>query len=284
MSVLQFNLEHGIAQCLDNRSVLFNQCLFGHKIWSAKIGEINEDLNKKSYYYTLKRRFFMKKLILGSFCLILTAVSCKKSSQTEFQYITTTPGTTWNYQSTDNSTSAVSTYTRLSTDRDTTISNKSYHIFNNTDANGSTDAFYNLTGNDYYQFSTLATGLDPIDLHYLNDAAVVGTGWNQSFSVPVPNSPIQGLMLTIHINYSVVEKGTSLVVNGKTYTNVVKIKSDVTIDPVFGLSVSTTSNIYNYYAPKYGLIKSDFNLVASLNGTEVINTNTTDLLMSSSIQ
>ncbi|MCX6292804.1 MAG: hypothetical protein NT127_00685, partial [Sphingobacteriales bacterium] len=71
---------------------------------------------------------------------------------------------------------------------------------------------------------------------------------------------------------------------GKTYTDVAKVKSDITIDPVFGLSVSTTSNIYNYYAPKYGLIKSDFNLVASLNGSEVINTNTTDLLMSSSIQ
>ena len=130
----------------------------------------------------------------------------------------------------------------------------------------------------------MAAGLDPIDLHYLNDATAAGAGWNQSFSVPVPNSPIPGLMLTIHINYSVVEKGTSLVVNGKTYTNVVKVKSDITIDPIFGLSVSTTSNIYNYYAPKYGLIKSDFNLIASLNGSQVINTNTTDILMSSSIQ
>jgi hypothetical protein len=229
----------------------------------------------------------MKKIIISALFIASMATSCKKDdagTPAISKFITTTPGTSWTYQSTDNSTSAVSTYTRTSSSRDTTISNKVYHVFNNTDANGTTDAFYNNTGNDYYQFSTLAAGLDPIDLHYLNDAAVAGTGWNQSFSVPVPNSPIPGLMLTIRMNYSVVEKGTSLVVNGKTYSDVVKVKTDITIDPVFGLSVTTTSNIYNYYAPKYGLIKSDFNLVASLNGSQVINTNTTDILMSSSIQ
>jgi hypothetical protein len=229
----------------------------------------------------------MKKVIISALFIASLATSCKKDdagTPAISKFITTTPGTTWNYQSTDNSNSSVSTYTRTSSSRDTTISNKVYHIFNNTDANGTTDAFYNNTGNDYYQFSTLAAGLDPIDLHYLNDAAVTGTGWNQSVSVPVPNSPIPGLMLTIRINYSVPEKGTSLVVNGKTYNNVVKVKSDITIDPIPFVTISTTSNIYNYYAPKYGLIKSDFNLVASLNGSQVINTNTTDILMSSSIQ
>jgi len=230
----------------------------------------------------------MKKIIISALFIASMATSCKKDETVTpgiSKFITTTPGTSWTYQSTDNSTSAVSTYTRTSSSRDTTISNKVYHIFNNTDANGTTDAYYNNTGNDYYQFSTLAAGLDPIDLHYLNDAAVAGTGWNQSFSVPVtvPNIPIP-VTLTIRINYSVVEKGTSLVVNGKTYSDVVKVKTDISIDPVFGLSVSTTSNIYNYYAPKYGLIRSDFNLVATASGTEVINTNTTDLLMSSSIQ
>jgi hypothetical protein len=229
----------------------------------------------------------MKKIIISALFIASMATSCKKDdagTPAISKFITTTPGTSWNYQTTDNSTSEVSNYTRISSNRDTTISSKLYHIFNNTDVNGTTEAFYNNTGNDYYQFSTLVPGLDPIDLHYLNDAKIAGETWNQSFSIPVPNSPIPGLMLTIRINYSVVEKGTSLVVNGKTYNNVVKVKSDITIDPIFGLSVSTTSNIFNYYAPKYGLIKSDFNLVASLNGSEVINTNTTDLLMSSSIQ
>ena len=229
----------------------------------------------------------MKKIIISALFIATMATSCKKDETVTpgiSKFITTTPGTTWNYQTTDNSTSEVSTYTRVSSSRDTNISSKVYHIFNNTDINGTTEAYYNNTGNDYYQFSTLAAGLDPIDLNYLNDTKIVGETWNQSVSVPVPNAPIPDLMLTIRINYSVVEKGNSLVVNGKTYNNVVKVKSDITIDPVFGLSVTTTSNIYNYYAPKYGLIKSDFNLIASLNGAEVINTNTSDLLMSSSVQ
>lgn len=231
----------------------------------------------------------MKKIIISALFIASMATSCKKDdpgtgTPTISKFITTTPGTTWTYQTTDNSTSEVSTYTRTSSDRDTTINSKLYHIFNNTDVNGTTEAYYNNTGNDYFQFSTLAAALDPIDLNYLNDAKNVGETWNQSVSVPVPNSPIPGLMLTVRINYSVEEKGTSLVVNGITYNNVIKVKSNITIDPVFGLNVSTTSNIFNYYAPKYGLIKSDFNLVASLNGAEIINTNTTDLLMSSSIQ
>ncbi len=230
----------------------------------------------------------MKKIIISALFIASMATSCKKDdpgtgTPTISKFITTTPGTTWTYQTTDNSTSEVSTYTRTSSDRDTTISNKVYHIFINTDINDTTEAYYNNTGNDYYQFSTLAAALDPIDLNYLNDAKIVGETWNQVVTAPVPNSPIP-LSLTIRINYSVVEKGSSLVVNGKTYTNVTKVKSDITIDPIPFVTVSTTSNIYNYYAPKYGLIKSDFNLIASLSGAEVINTNTTDILMSSSIQ
>ena len=229
----------------------------------------------------------MKKIIISALFIATMATSCKKDDSGTpaiSKFITTTPGTTWNYQTTDNSTSEVSTYTRVSSSRDTNISSKVYHIFNNTDINGTTEAYYNNTGNDYYQFSTLAAGLDPIDLNYLNDTKIVGETWNQSVSVPVPNAPIPDLMLTIRINYSVVEKGNSLVVNGKTYNNVAKVKSDITIDPIPFLTISTTSNIYNYYAPNYGLIRSDFNLVASASGAEIINTNTTDLLMSSSIQ
>jgi hypothetical protein len=230
----------------------------------------------------------MKKIIISALFIASMVTSCKKDdpgtgTPTISKFITTTPGTTWTYQTTDNSTSEVTTYTRTSSDRDTTINSKLYHIFNNTDLNGTTQAYYNNTGNDYYQFSTLAAALDPIELNYFNDSKNVGETWTQSVTAPVPNSPIP-LTLTIRINYSVVEKGTSLVVNGKTYTNVVKVKSDITIDPIPFVTISTTSNIYNYYAPKYGLIKSDFNLIASLSGAEVINTNTSDILMSSSIQ
>jgi hypothetical protein len=230
----------------------------------------------------------MKKIIISALFIASMATSCKKDdagTPAISKFITTTPGTTWNYQTTDNSTSEVSTYTRISSSRDTTINSKLYHIFNNTDINGTTEAYYNNTGNDYYQFSTLAAGLDPIDLHYLNDAKTVGETWNQSFSVPVtlPNFPT-AVPITVRINYSVVEKGISLVVNDTTYNNVIKVKSDITIDPILTFTFSTTSNIYNYYAPKYGLIRSDFNLVASFSGAQVINTNTTDLLMRSSIQ
>jgi hypothetical protein len=231
----------------------------------------------------------MKKLIFGCFCLILTAISCKKSDPAPdpaaSQFITTTPGTTWNYQVTDNSTSAVTPYTLTSSTVDTTINGKTYHIYNSTDANTPKE-YYNLTGNDYYQYSQLAAQLPSIELLYLNDIKAVGQSW----ATPI-STTMQGVTLTADIKNTIEEKGGSISVNGITYSNIIKMKTEVTnvsannpfvtIDPI-------TQNIESYFAPKYGLVKREFQLHVSATalGTSmtVIDQNTTNILMSSSIQ
>lgn len=227
----------------------------------------------------------MKKLIFGTFCLILTAVSCKKSDPIVIQYITTTPGTTWNYQVTDNSTSAVTPYTLTSSSNDTTINGKTYHIFNSTDANTPKE-YYNLTGNDYYQYTQLAAQLPSIELLYLNDTKAVGQSW----TTPISTS-MQGVTISADIKNTIEEKGGSISVNGITYNNIIKIKTEVvniaannpfvTVDP-------PVQNISSYFSPKYGLVKRDFQLSVSVTAlgtsTSIIDQNTTNILMSSSIQ
>jgi len=233
----------------------------------------------------------MKKLFFASACILLLATSCKKSTPApapvaSVDFITLTAGTTWNYQTTDNTTSTVTPYVLTATATDTTISSKTYRIFTSVDATGTTEAYYNHTGNDYYEYTQLSAQLPPIDLKYLNDVAAVGTTWSQPLSVTVTQF---GITVTINgnISNSILSKGTTETVNNKAYSNVIKVKTEITnlssSNPLVTPSV-VSQNIVAYYAPKYGLIRRDFALHVTAAGTDVINTNTTNILLSSSIQ
>ena len=233
----------------------------------------------------------MKKLFFASACLLLLATSCKKSTPApapvaSVDFITLTAGTTWNYQTTDNTTSTVTPYVLTATATDTTISSKTYRIFTSVDATGTTETYYNHTGNDYYEYTQLSPQLPPIDLKYLNDVAAVGTTWSQPLSVT--NS---GVTLTANIKNTILATGATETVNNKSYSNVIRVKTEITDLATSNPFVSATvlsQNITACYAPKYGLIKRDFALhvtATALGSTsDVINNNTTNILMSSSIQ
>ena len=91
----------------------------------------------------------MKKTFKGLFALLLIAISCKKSDSTPVEgvkYMDFTAGTSSKYQSTNNLTAAVTTYTVTSTNRDSTINGKAYHVF--TNSSGTPNEYYNITGSD----------------------------------------------------------------------------------------------------------------------------------------
>jgi hypothetical protein len=69
-----------------------------------------------------------------------------------------TPNSTWNYTVTNNVTATNLNYTITSTNRDSSINTKTYHIFTNSTV-GSANEYYNLTGNDYYTFRNLPVSL-----------------------------------------------------------------------------------------------------------------------------
>ena len=197
----------------------------------------------------------IKDLLFPAFLLFI--ISCKKSPETggpqqQDTYLTTSPGSTWQYHQVDSSANTpVSTdYTLTSSSKDTMINSKSYHIYNNS--NGSFQ-YLNLTGNDYYQFDSLPAGLNvpAFEQLYLKDNAVVGTTWSQNLSVTVPGVPFQ---VPVTLSYEIAEKGISRMVNSKNYSNVIHVATTLSSSLIPTDSLHT--KIDSYYAEKYGLIEN----------------------------
>jgi hypothetical protein len=238
----------------------------------------------------------MKKIIFGAILIAFSLSSCKKEDKNggiaPGSYVNQTPGTTWNFKNTDSSTLTISNYTITSSASDTNVNGKTYHIYNRS--NGG-NQYLNVSGSDYYQFSSLGPGLGSFELRYLSDNAAVGNSW---ITVLTDTLSLNGSEVILNANViSIVEqKGSSISINGKTYNNVITMRTviqDATIrSGFFSLPiVFSTQRSLQYYSPKYGLIKRITNIVASTTipgnpptNQELINTYTIDELMSSSIQ
>ena len=199
----------------------------------------------------------IKILLFPAFMLIMS--SCKKSESTntpptqqDTAYLTTSPGSTWNYHETDASgtTPINSDYTLTSTSRDTSINGKSYHIFSNSD--GSTQ-YFNVTGHDYYQFDSLPAtlGTSVFERLYLKDNVAAATTWSQDINVTLSGVPFP---IPIIITYNILEKGISRTVNGNSYSDVIHVSTTISSSVIPAASLVT--NINSYYAPKYGLIEN----------------------------
>ena len=241
----------------------------------------------------------MKKLTLGCLFMTILAVSCKKTTPAgnggggSSSYMTTTAGTSWNYETVDNAASTTTPYSLTSTSSDTTVNARVYHIFTYTDANGSSSEYYNVSGSEYYQYTQLAAQLPPLELKYLVDNVATNTSWTQPLAVSQTQSGIT-INFNATLKYTIVEKGTSLTVGSKTYNDVIKVKTEITnpsvsSTPSLPITIEPiTQDINAYFAPKYGLIKRNFQLKVDINAVgqiqNVIDNNTTTNLVSSSIQ
>jgi len=238
----------------------------------------------------------MKNLFLGCILMSIAAVSCKKStpdaSGGSSSYMTTTPGTTWNYETVDNAASTTTPYTLTSTSTDSTINARVYHVFTYADANGTSSEYYNVSGSDYYQYTELSAQLPPLELKYLVDNVAAGSSWTQPLAVSQTQSGVT-LNFNATLKYTIEEKGGSVTVGGKTYSNVIKVMTEIT-NPSISSSLPVpitiepiTQSIHAYFAPKYGLVKRDFQLKVDINalGTiqNIVDNNTTTNLLSSNI-
>lgn len=211
-------------------------------------------------------------------CLLVMFAACKKSSNSPAAYMTTTSGSTWNYQQTNNAgpTPVVTNYTLASTARDTVISGKTYHVFTNTSAG---NQYFNITGSDYYQFDSIriATAAQTIDRLYLKDNSTTGVSWSQNVSIT-----LMGIPLPVVITNSIAEKGVARTVNNIVYTDVIHVTTGITINNPLIPASALTTNINSYYARKYGLIEST-NIVAINFMGITQNINTSIKLISSNI-
>ncbi|HMD01285.1 MAG TPA: hypothetical protein VKH37_14090 [Ferruginibacter sp.] len=197
----------------------------------------------------------MRKPYFPLFAIFLSLFACKKSDDTTTpaaeKYMSLTSGSTWNMKVVDNNLATTTNYTLTSTNRDSTINGKSYHVLTNSSTG--INEYYLISGSDYYTFRnlTLATTTTQIEAIYLKDNLSAGGTWSQNYSITVPGFP---LAVPVTLSYTIAEKGISRTVNGTAYSNVIHVTTAISSSLI--PSANLTSDIHSYYAPKYGLIEN----------------------------
>lgn len=222
----------------------------------------------------------MKKVLFGCFSMAILAASCKKSKENPSEpdkYMSITTNSEWIYDVITNpGTAGASTVadTVKVTPTDTTVNGRVYRIFRHN--SGASD-YYNISGSDYYRYQNLAqAGLDlAIEDLYLKDAAATGANWSQTIPFDVP-----GLgTLPVTFKNTIIEKGSSKTVLGTNYTDVIAVRTDISVT---GLPPGTiVTDIKSYYARKVGLIQGDYKVNISLIAVDV---NTQTLLRKADIK
>lgn len=227
----------------------------------------------------------MKLINLSIAASLLFTVSCSKKSgdapvsPASTVYLTTSSESSWNYNQIDSSraTPVSSDYTITSTAKDTLIDTRTYHVYSNS-AGG--NQYFNLSGNDYYQFDSLPAGIGKgvFEELYLKDNAAAGSTWTQTQTVSVTGSPVP---VPVLLSFTIAEKNISRMVNTTNYTNVIHISATISssLIPV----ASLTSSINSYYAPNYGLIESSTKINLNYLGL-IENVNLTVKLLNASLK
>ena len=179
-------------------------------------------------------------------------------------YMSLTANSTWQYKTVNNlmvnNDSVI--YTVTSSNRDSTINSKIYHVLTTT--NGP-NQYRNITGNDYYTFQALpqALGGSAVETIYLKDNIAANGNWSQLYNITA-----SGLPVTINLLNTIAEKGISRTVNGIAYTDVIHVTTTLSIS-LLGSPLPTgavVTDIQNYYAKKVGMIESKNKISINFSG------------------
>lgn len=196
----------------------------------------------------------MKHIYFLAITLTVLFISCKKSgtdtTPAAEKFMTYSAGSTWNYQQVNNIPPVTTTtFSRVSTNRDSSIGSRSYHVFINSSTSAS--EYYGNSGNDYYTYQKLADALGgtKVENLYLKDNADVNVTWSQPYNIS-----FSGVPLVVTVTNKIKEKGISKTVNGISYTNVIHVETTLAVAGI--PSSALVTDIQFYYAPKTGLIES----------------------------
>lgn len=186
---------------------------------------------------------------------VLLFISCGKDKRDDPKpYFNSAAGSTWNYvqKQTANGSTSTQNFTVTATGRDTSIGSKMYKIFTNSAAG----AEYKMYANgEYYQVQLLPAGGTQTTYEnlYLKDNVSAGNSWTQNIALPVGGFPI-----TLVQTNTIDSTGITKTVNGNTYNGVIKVRTNLSMPPLPGISFRTDMSAY--YARNYGLIYSTANV------------------------
>lgn len=201
-------------------------------------------INKRfvSKYSTMKSSAYLIGLAVLA---ALTFSNCKKNSvTTTTDYNPATTGSSWTYLS------GTSVFKLTATSRDTVALGKTYKVLAN---NNGPNNYVAKTGNDYYRFGAVAAiGSSGVEELYLKDNLSVNATWTSNQTFTAPGYP----QLTAQLLYTVKEKGVSRTVSGKSFTNVLHVRLDISLS---GLSLGGGDF---YYADGIGMIENNVSVTA----------------------
>lgn len=175
-------------------------------------------------------------------------ISTKPADETTGgDYQSFTRGSSWQYQTkvyipgTDNQTET-ETSTITMTDGLYYMDNKVFHMAKSTTGNTTENAYFGLNDKVYSirQVDETTSNGESFTLPYLNTDLEVGATWVTAANVP-------GSLAQIQVKTTIMEKGISKTIQGKTYTNVIHTKASIQykINEVF-----QTQLVYDFYMAK----------------------------------
>ncbi len=215
----------------------------------------------------------MKKflLVLGSFFFIFS--KCNKNdapiTPNNDTYLPSTVGSNWTYLRTSGTTNSTITYTVSS--KDTSISSKTYQILTGSD---NSKQYYSKVSNDYYTIQIMSG--NAVELNFLKDNKNVNDTWSTSQTITGLSLPGGITSVTLNVSYTLQEKGSTRTVSGKSYTDVIKVKADLSVSlPLIG-NMSFGYAEY-YFSKNIGIIETNIQIANSAAG---ININQQDKLQS----
>ena len=189
-------------------------------------------------------------------------------------YINTATGSTWNYEVTESEAGDEPysyEYTLTSTNRDTTIGGKKYHVYEDS---FDEESYMFTNGKQYFQI-----GFEEdmsVEVLFLKTDVAENATWTQNI-----NSDFEGIPIPAKIVHKLTGKNITHTVKGKEYKNVMRVLS--TIDVSYGGIAEVHLSTENYYAPGIGQIQSDLELEGNLAG-ETIDASSQTLLVSSQMK
>lgn len=211
----------------------------------------------------------MKKHLFSALTACILLISCQNDDTPDQPtppaetYMNMNAGSRWNYELINNSTPpTTTTYTVTSTNRDTTITGKTYHIYTNSSTSAS--EYYRISGGDHYTYESLPAELGgaKVENLYLKAGAAVNTTWSQLETVN-----FQSIPLAVTVTHKIEAKGLAKTVNGISYTNVIHVSTSISVAGVPPTSLVT--DIDSYYAPNHGLIENTSKI--NLNYLTIVN-------------
>ena len=200
----------------------------------------------------------------------LLFTNCKKDGDapgapeqptTPKDFLPSTAGSTFNYRLTD-STGSVD-YMLTATGRDTTLNTRSYKVYR---INDTINRYLGNSSGDYYRFNNLPL-LGVYEELYLKENAGINESWIKTF--PPVTIPGIGFPIKAKLTYKIAEKGISKTFEGKTYTDVTRVRMDINVNDFFDIGGRDT-----YYAKGVGLIKDTTNVNASFIGITYVSSET----------